>query len=69
MSFPQLEVTTKLLDLRFNCPQVLERELVHEDKFEFGQFVAREAVIDEEYWVLYSLTVFFFYSKLVAFLC
>ncbi|CAK7352456.1 unnamed protein product [Dovyalis caffra] len=37
-------------DLRFDRLQVPEKELVHESKFEFGQFVAREAVIDEEHW-------------------
>lgn len=38
-------------DLRFDRLQVPEKELMHDRKFEFGQFVAREAVIDEEYWV------------------
>ncbi|KAJ6913876.1 hypothetical protein NC651_016204 [Populus alba x Populus x berolinensis] len=37
-------------DLRFDRLQVPEKELMHDRKFEFGQFVAREAVIDEEYW-------------------
>ncbi|KAJ6698989.1 ACYL-COA N-ACYLTRANSFERASES (NAT) SUPERFAMILY PROTEIN [Salix purpurea] len=37
-------------DLRFDRLQVPEKELMHERKVEFGQFVAREAVIDEEYW-------------------
>uniref|UniRef100_A0A2P2K2B5 N-acetyltransferase domain-containing protein n=1 Tax=Rhizophora mucronata TaxID=61149 RepID=A0A2P2K2B5_RHIMU len=37
-------------DLRFNRLQIPEKELVRENTLEFGQFVAREAVIDEEYW-------------------
>ncbi|XP_015572911.1 uncharacterized protein LOC107261016 [Ricinus communis] len=48
-SYPEF-ANPKLPDLRFDRLQVPERELVHEDKFEFGQFVAREAIIDEEFW-------------------
>jgi hypothetical protein len=43
---------------------VPEKELMHDRKFEFGQFVAREAVIDEEYWVCHpflSTPLFKFY--------
>jgi hypothetical protein len=51
-------------DLRFDRLQVPEKELMHDRKFEFGQFVAREAVIDEEYWVCHpflSTPLFKFY--------
>lgn len=48
-SVPQIE-TQRLPDLRFDRLQIPEKELVHENKFEFGQFMAREAMIDEEYW-------------------
>ncbi|WJX24334.1 N-terminal methionine N(alpha)-acetyltransferase NatE [Trifolium repens] len=36
--------------LQFDRLQPLDPELVRENRFEFGQFVAREAVLDEEYW-------------------
>ncbi|XP_050219061.1 uncharacterized protein LOC126669601 [Mercurialis annua] len=49
ISYPQLE-NSGLPDLRFDRLQVPERELIHEDKVEFGQFVARDAIIDEEFW-------------------
>ncbi|OAY53998.1 uncharacterized protein LOC110612066 isoform X2 [Manihot esculenta] len=48
-SIPQFE-TSRLPDLRFDRLQTPEKDLIHEDKFEFGQFVAREAIIDEEFW-------------------
>ncbi|XP_065851326.1 GCN5-related N-acetyltransferase 6, chloroplastic isoform X1 [Euphorbia lathyris] len=48
-SIPQFE-TSRLPDLRFDRLQVPEKELLDENKLEFGQFVAREAVIDEELW-------------------
>jgi hypothetical protein len=41
--------------LQFDRLQPLDPELVRENRFEFGQFVAREAVLDEEYWVCYKL--------------
>ncbi|CAN1337895.1 hypothetical protein LINPERPRIM_LOCUS37810 [Linum perenne] len=44
------EDTTRLPDLRFDRLQIPEKDLVCENKLEFGQFVAREALIDEEYW-------------------
>ncbi|KAG6588080.1 hypothetical protein SDJN03_16645, partial [Cucurbita argyrosperma subsp. sororia] len=37
-------------ELRFNRPPPGDQELVHKKKLEFGQFVAREAVLDEELW-------------------
>lgn len=48
-SIPQVE-TSRLPDLRFDRLQIPEKEFVHEEKFEFGQFVAREAIINEEFW-------------------
>lgn len=36
--------------LRFDRLQPSEQELIRENIFEFGQFVAREAVLDEEFW-------------------
>jgi hypothetical protein len=41
--------------LQFDRLQPSDQELVRENRFEFGQFVAREAVLDEEYWVCYKL--------------
>ncbi|XP_054806026.1 uncharacterized protein LOC129308721 [Prosopis cineraria] len=37
-------------DLRFDRLQPSDHELVGDNILEFGQFVAREAVLDEEYW-------------------
>ncbi|XP_061352509.1 GCN5-related N-acetyltransferase 6, chloroplastic-like isoform X2 [Gastrolobium bilobum] len=37
-------------NLQFDRLQPSDQELVRENKFDFGQFVAREAVLDEEYW-------------------
>ncbi|XP_059432222.1 GCN5-related N-acetyltransferase 6, chloroplastic [Corylus avellana] len=48
-SIPQLESSTPS-DLRFDRLQPSDKELVQEKRFQFGQFVAREAVLDEEYW-------------------
>lgn len=48
-SIPQFE-SSRLPDLRFDRIQIPEKELAHEHKLEFGQFVAREAIIDEELW-------------------
>ncbi|VVA99074.1 unnamed protein product [Arabis nemorensis] len=36
--------------LRFDRLQPPEPESVHQDRLEFGRFVAREAMLDEEYW-------------------
>lgn len=38
-------------ELQFNRPPPPEQDLVHKRRLEFGQFVAREAVLDEELWV------------------
>lgn len=37
-------------DLRFDRLQPSDQELLQHDRFEFGKFVAREAILDEEYW-------------------
>ena len=37
--------------LQFDRPPPDDEDLIHLRKLEFGQFVAREAVIDEELWV------------------
>ncbi|CAN1147956.1 hypothetical protein LINPERPRIM_LOCUS37810 [Linum perenne] len=49
------EDTTRLPDLRFDRLQIPEKDLVCENKLEFGQFVAREALIDEEYWEFHAI--------------
>jgi len=41
-------------NLQFDRLQPSEQELGRVNRFEFGQFVAREAVLDEEYWVCYD---------------
>lgn len=38
-------------DLQFNRPPPADQDLLHKRRLEFGQFVAREAVLDEELWV------------------
>ncbi|XP_022147601.1 uncharacterized protein LOC111016486 [Momordica charantia] len=37
-------------DLQFNRPPPADQDLLHKRRLEFGQFVAREAVLDEELW-------------------
>ncbi|WZZ70906.1 hypothetical protein YC2023_082276 [Brassica napus] len=37
--------------LRFDRLQPPEHELFQQDRLDFGKFVAREAILDEEYWV------------------
>lgn len=39
-------------DMRFDRLQPSDQELLQHDRFEFGKFVAREAILDEEYWVV-----------------
>ncbi|KAL6965787.1 GCN5-related N-acetyltransferase 6, chloroplastic [Sarracenia purpurea var. burkii] len=51
ISIPQLK--TSHSDLRFNRLQPpADQELIQEDRVEFGHFVAREALLDEEYWTV-----------------
>ncbi|CAL1357448.1 unnamed protein product [Linum trigynum] len=47
---PKGDDTPKLPDLRFDRLQLPEEDLVNISKMEFGQFVARGALIDEEFW-------------------
>ncbi|KAK7411850.1 hypothetical protein VNO78_03293 [Psophocarpus tetragonolobus] len=42
--------TLKSNDLKFDRLQPSDQELGRVNRFEFGQFVAREALLDEEYW-------------------
>lgn len=37
--------------LRFDRLQPPKSDFVQEDRLEFGKFVAREAILDEEFWV------------------
>lgn len=46
--------TSNSNDLQFDRLQPSDQELGRVNRFEFGQFVAREAVLDEEYWVCYD---------------
>ncbi|XP_019417049.1 PREDICTED: uncharacterized protein LOC109328177 isoform X2 [Lupinus angustifolius] len=48
-SIPKFE-TLKSNNLQFDRLQPSDQELGRGNKFEFGNFVAREAVLDEEYW-------------------
>ncbi|XP_052199727.1 uncharacterized protein LOC127806458 [Diospyros lotus] len=48
-AIPQLE-TAGATNLHFNRLQPLDQQLVQEERIEFGQFTAREALLDEEYW-------------------
>ncbi|KAF7837939.1 Acyl-CoA N-acyltransferase [Senna tora] len=48
-AFDKVE-TRRSDDLRFDRLQPSDRELVGDSIFEFGQFVARQAMVDEEYW-------------------
>ncbi|KAB1209497.1 hypothetical protein CJ030_MR6G007271 [Morella rubra] len=46
---PQFESSTPS-DLQFDRLQPSDQELAQEKRLQFGKFVAREAVLDEEYW-------------------
>ncbi|KAL1205189.1 GCN5-related N-acetyltransferase 6 [Cardamine amara subsp. amara] len=48
-TIPQVD-QIRLEDLRFDRVQPPDVEFVEEDRLEFGKFVAREAMLDEEYW-------------------
>ncbi|XVF35130.1 hypothetical protein REPUB_Repub18cG0118300 [Reevesia pubescens] len=48
-SIPQLENSTPS-DLRFDRLQPSDQEVNQDKKLEFGKFVAREAILDEEFW-------------------
>ncbi|KAF8034027.1 hypothetical protein BT93_C0338 [Corymbia citriodora subsp. variegata] len=47
---PQIDMTKSPSNLQFNRQQQLDWELSRENVYKFGQFVAREALLDEEYW-------------------
>ncbi|KAA8523320.1 hypothetical protein F0562_009743 [Nyssa sinensis] len=49
VSIPQFE-TASPSHLQFDRLQPSEQELIQENRLEFGQFVAREVVLDEEFW-------------------
>ncbi|KAL1371760.1 GCN5-related N-acetyltransferase 6, chloroplastic isoform X1 [Arachis stenosperma] len=46
---PKFE-TLRFCDLHFDRLQPSDQELDQHSRFEFGQFVARQALLDEEYW-------------------
>ncbi|XP_022728956.1 uncharacterized protein LOC111284538 isoform X2 [Durio zibethinus] len=48
-SIPQLE-NSRPSNLRFDRLQPSDQELNQDNRLEFGKFVAREAVLDEEFW-------------------
>ncbi|CAL5328642.1 unnamed protein product [Camellia sinensis] len=48
LSIPQSK--TSPLNLHFNRLQPFDQEIIQEDRIEFGQFVAREALLYEEFW-------------------
>ena len=47
--------TLRSSDFRFDRLQPSDQELGRDNRLEFGQFVAREAFLDEEYWVCIKL--------------
>ncbi|KAI7981888.1 putative N-acetyltransferase san [Camellia lanceoleosa] len=48
LSIPQSK--TSPLNLNFNRLQPFDQEIIQEERIGFGQFVAREALLDEEFW-------------------
>lgn len=65
---PRRESPFREPDLKFDRLQPSEQDLVQDMKLEFGQFIAREAMLDEEYWVGYqNLEHGFFGCKLFVF--
>ena len=49
----------RLPELSFNRLQLTDQEYCGLERRNFGRFVAREAVLDEEYWVSLSLSLTF----------
>ncbi|XP_061361531.1 GCN5-related N-acetyltransferase 6, chloroplastic-like isoform X2 [Gastrolobium bilobum] len=47
---PSRVETLRFCDLHFDRLQPSDQELDQHNRFEFGQFVARQAFLDEEYW-------------------
>ncbi|KAI5445582.1 hypothetical protein KIW84_013704 [Lathyrus oleraceus] len=54
---PKVEESLNSDGLRFDRLQPSDYELIRENRFEFGQFVARDAVLDEEYWVCFMNSI------------
>ncbi|KAM7517645.1 hypothetical protein LguiB_016607 [Lonicera macranthoides] len=50
LSFPHLNGSAIPSELRFNRLQPAKQVSIREHKIEFGDFVVREAVLDEEFW-------------------
>ncbi|KAM7517533.1 hypothetical protein LguiB_016495 [Lonicera macranthoides] len=55
LSFPHLNGSAIPSELRFNRLQPAKQVSIREHKIEFGDFVVREAVLDEEFWVSNNL--------------
>lgn len=51
VSVPQIAPALAPLELQFDRLQLQDEVLFQENRLEFGQFVARAALLDEEYWV------------------
>lgn len=54
-SFPHINGTAIPSELRFDPLQPAELESIRKHKIEFGDFVVRQAVLDEEFWVSNNL--------------
>ncbi|CAA3022225.1 Acetyltransf_1 domain-containing [Olea europaea subsp. europaea] len=50
LSTPHVQTFTHK-NLKFDKLQPIDELAIHENRVEFGQFVAREALLDEEFWV------------------
>lgn len=50
---PRIEYQSKPFDLRFDRLQPPDEELDCKHKRAFGRYIAREALLDEEFWVKY----------------
>lgn len=48
---PRLEIQSDPSNLRFDRRQLSDEECDSRQRRFFGRFVAREAILDEEYWV------------------
>ncbi|KAK4756889.1 hypothetical protein SAY87_007016 [Trapa incisa] len=61
------------LSLSFNRLKPPEKDLVQKERHEFGQFIAREALLNEEYWVgsimIFSSWFYYLTSILLLFQC
>lgn len=59
--------TSGFCDLRFDRLQPSDHELDQHKRFELGQFVARGALFDEEYWVSHRNTITIRKEKILLF--